>query len=56
MQGPERPLCHPPFRNATSIWLPLHFNADNSVAKLEWVDSWNLDTEGATFLSNAPHI
>ena len=46
---PPTCVCHPPFRNATSIWLPLRFNADNSVAELQWVDHWSLDTTaGAT--------
>jgi hypothetical protein len=44
---PPTCVCHPPFRNTTSIWLPLLFNSDNSVAQLEWVDSWTLDTAGA---------
>jgi hypothetical protein len=41
---PPTCVCHPPFRNTTSLWLPLHFNADNSVAELTWADSWTLDT------------
>lgn len=45
---PPTCVCHPPFRNATSIWLPVHFNADNSVAEMKWYDSWSLDTAGAT--------
>jgi hypothetical protein len=43
---PPTCVCHPPFRNATSIWLPLRFNADNSVAELQWFDHWSLDTAG----------
>lgn len=39
---PPTCVCHPPFRNTTSIWLPLFFNADNSIAELKWVDNWTL--------------
>jgi hypothetical protein len=49
---PPTCVCHPPFRNATSIWLPLVFNADDSVAELKWLDNWTLDTEGAVRLKS----
>jgi hypothetical protein len=44
-------VCHPPFRNATSLWLPLEFDADEAVATLQWRDSWSLDTAGAASVS-----
>lgn len=47
--------CHPPFRNATSIWLPLRFKTDGSVATLVWQDSWQLDTAGAFVERLASH-
>ena len=37
----------PPFPNATSIWLPLEFNRDGSLAEMKYVDSWVLDPDGA---------
>ena len=37
----------PPFPNATSIWLPLRFNSDGSLAELKYYDSWVLDSDGA---------
>ena len=40
---PPTCVCHPPFRNTTSIWLPLGFEANGS-ASLKWQDSWDLDT------------
>ena len=44
---PPSGSCVPPFRNTTSIWLPLSFNPDGSIVKLKWVDNWTLDTDGA---------
>jgi hypothetical protein len=43
---PPTCVCKPPFRNTTSIWLPVRFSADNRVLEMEWVDSWTLDTAG----------
>lgn len=45
---PPTCVCRPPFRDTISIWLPVSFNADNSVAEMEWYGNWTLDTEGAT--------
>eukprot|EP00035_Acanthoeca_spectabilis_P028614 m.471434 g.471434 ORF g.471434 m.471434 type:complete len:347 (+) comp31062_c0_seq1:1527-2567(+) len=39
---PPTCVCHPPFRNTTSIWLPLHFDANGSILILDWVSQWNL--------------
>ena len=44
---PPTCVCKPPFRNTTSIWLPLHFDSDNSVAELKWVDQWTLPVGSA---------
>lgn len=48
---PPTCVCHPPFSNATSIWLPLFFNEDNTVAELKWTDSWTLETGGTPSLA-----